>query len=387
MLVTDGEERAALAVVRSLGAAGHDVHVCSVHRRSLAGASRFCRSEKRLPDPLQTPDAYAASLRDHVSAVDATVVIPITDASLLAVLASSEALPACIPFPDLDIVRSVSDKAAVMETARRVGIAVPAQEIAHDATELARLAPVLRYPVVLKPARSVVIDNDRRLKLTVRHADSMAQLRNKARLLDPAAYPLLVQQRVEGVGIGIFLLLWEGRVLASFSHRRLREKPPAGGVSVYRESIAMDPDLLSRSCQLLDAFSWRGVAMVEYKVDRDGKPYLMEINGRFWGSLQLAVDAGVDFPVLLLAAARGGQVSPVTSYRVGLKLRWWWGDVDHLIARLCRSARDLALTDDAPSRWEALRAFLSRSDRERNEVFRRDDPRPFLRETLAWFYK
>ena len=68
-------------------------------------------------------------------------------------------------------------------------------------------------------------------------------------------------------------------------------------MSVYRESVAADPDLVRRSRALLDAFGWCGVAMVEYKLDeRTGTPYLMEVNGRFWGSLQLAIDAGVDFP-------------------------------------------------------------------------------------------
>ncbi len=109
-----------------------------------------------------------------------------------------------------------------------------------------------------------------------------------------------------GPGVGVFLLLWEGKLRAAFAHRRLREKPPSGGVSVYRESIALDPVLLERSRRLLESFGWQGVAMVEYKIDeRTGTPILMEINGRFWGSLQLAVDAGVDFPRLLIECAEG----------------------------------------------------------------------------------
>ncbi len=51
--------------------------------------------------------------------------------------------------------------------------------------------------------------------------------------------------------------------------------------------------------------------MVEFKADaRTGTPYLMEINGRFWGSLQLAIDAGVDFPAILVAAALGAPIPP-----------------------------------------------------------------------------
>jgi predicted ATP-grasp superfamily ATP-dependent carboligase len=57
---------------------------------------------------------------------------------------------------------------------------------------------------------------------------------------------------------------------------------------------------------LLGQFDWQGVAMVEFKVEANtGTPYLLEVNGRFWGSLQLAIDAGVDFPALLVDAATG----------------------------------------------------------------------------------
>lgn len=76
---------------------------------------------------------------------------------------------------------------------------------------------------------------------------------------------------------------------------------------MYRESVVADPALVERSRRLLARLNWQGVAMVEYKIDAStGMPYLMEINGRFWGSLQLAIDAGVDFPRLLLEVATGG---------------------------------------------------------------------------------
>jgi hypothetical protein len=112
----------------------------------------------------------------------------------------------------------------------------------------------------------------------------------------------------------------------------------------------------------------------------------MEVNGRFWGSLQLAIDAGVDFPALLLAAATGEPVPPVSQYAVGVRSRWWWGDVDHLVARLRRSREALSLPADAPGRWSAIRDFLTiHAGSDREEILRRDDPRPFWRETRQWF--
>ena len=56
------------------------------------------------------------------------------------------------------------------------------------------------------------------------------------------------------------------------------EKPPSGGVSVYRESMVPDPALLSQSLALVKRLGWQGVCMVEYKVESStGTPYLMEV--------------------------------------------------------------------------------------------------------------
>ncbi len=141
----------------------------------------------------------------------------------------------------------------------------------------------------------------------------------------------------------------------------------------------MDEALLERSIALLERLGWSGVAMVEYKKDlRQGDYVLMEINGRFWGSLQLAIDAGVDFPRMLADASFGRPVSPVDSYRFA-RSRWFWGDVDHVLARW----------RDPRSRWSDrlaaaagfLRAF---GPGYRSEIFRWSDPRPFVRESIDW---
>ena len=128
--------------------------------------------------------------------------------------------------------------------------------------------------------------------------------------------------------------------------------------------------------------------MVEYKVEAEsGTPYLMEINGRFWGSLQLAIDAGVDFPALLLQCATGEQPRPRDSYRTGIRSRWWWGEVDHLLTRLRHSDESLALPPNSPGRWRCIYEFLKLWRRgDRYEVLRLTDARPFLRETIDWFH-
>jgi len=388
VLVTDGEERSALAIVRSLGRAAYDVYVCSRNGRSLAGASRYARADVRTRDPLKDPDGFAREVAAIAHRISADIVIPVSEASLLSVLGNADLFEGTIvPFPDERVFRGVCDKRAVLEAARQLGIATPAQITLREPNELATVisSDALRFPVVLKPSRSVVSDPARRSKVGVSYAADARQLQMRAASYPRAAYPLLLQQRIVGPGIGVFLLRWNDRTVASFSHRRLREKPPSGGVSVYAESIALDSTLLAHAEALLAHFSWRGVAMVEFKIDRaTGTPYLMEINGRFWGSLQLAIAAGVDFPLLLCALAEDKQIAPPSSYEIGVRNRWWWGDVDHLLARIRQSNARLQLPPDSPSRTRAILEFFRWRSGDQNEVLKTDDAGPFIRETTNW---
>lgn len=388
ILVTDGDQRASLAVVRSLGRAGHLVFSCSGTAGSISGGSRYVQAEYAVADPLADPTRYASDIVELMRAHDVDALIPMTEAALLALLPMRDQVQGVlIPFTNIDTFQRISDKAAVLDAALKVGIAIPAQYKLLSAADSRTLnLSGVTFPVVVKPVRSIAGSRGDRLKLSVQHAASEDDLVRILSGTDPRAYPLLIQQRVVGPGIGVFLLVWDGEIVASFSHRRLRERPPSGGVSVYRESIPMDNVLLERSCALLREFGWEGVAMIEYKVDEQtGVPYLMEINGRFWGSLQLAVDAGVDFPNLLIEAAGGRGPAPVTKYKEGIRLRWFWGEVDHLIARLCSSNDELALPQGSPSRWAALRDFFRRDSNDMGEILRWDDPKPFLRESIHWF--
>jgi predicted ATP-grasp superfamily ATP-dependent carboligase len=342
----------------------------------------------RVPDPLTHTGAFASAIADAAAFLKVDVLVPITDASLLAVLPARERFRGLLPFVDADTHRAVADKDRVLAVARDAGISLPRQFriTATNDPQLQQLGTGI-FPVVVKPSRSVVQQEDRAVKVGVSYAETTDELTRVLIALPSAAFPVLLQQRIVGPGVGIFVLLWENRLLAAFAHRRIREKPPSGGVSVYRESIPLPDALLDAAIGLLRHFGWQGVAMVEFKVDAStGTPYLMEINGRFWGSLQLAIDAGVDFATLLVRAASGQRVDPVMTYRTGVRSRWWWGDVDHLVARFRHTDRELALPPDAPSRWRVLRDFLMIwRPGDRNEILRFDDPIPFLRETLDWF--
>jgi predicted ATP-grasp superfamily ATP-dependent carboligase len=281
-----------------------------------------------------------------------------------------------LPFPDLAIYRAASDKAHVLTLARDCGFGVPETRTVATSGECDVTVPDDFFPAVVKPHRSVVTVAGVRRKLAVTPVSDLVACRRALAALPAAAFPVLLQRRVSGVGEGFFALRCGGRTIAMFAHRRLREKPPSGGVSVYRESIPLDERLAGPGRRLLDALDWQGVAMIECKRELEtGRQVVMEVNGRFWGSLQLAIDAGVDFPSLLVRCAAGETVPESRDYRVGVRSRWFWGDVDHLYLSLRAGG----------SRLRSLIAFLHVSPRrDRSEIWRWKDPAPFVVETLQW---
>ena len=382
ILVTDGETRLALSIVRSLGRAGFRPFVCATSSRCVAGASRFAEREEVVPEPLTDPEGFAAAVLRLVREWKIDVVQPVSEPAHIALLGSREqfkgvVLPPCT----LDSFLALTDKPRVLAAGRDVGIAVPEHTLLASPAA-ANDAVLPAFPVVIKPARSI---NHGALH-KVAYADDQATLHSVLQKMAAQAFPVMVQRRILGYGAAVSVLRWNGKLVAAFAHRRIRENPPSGGASVVSESVALDTALVARSLALLERFGWNGVAMVEFKVDEaTGEPWLMEVNPRFWGSLQLAVDAGVDFPRLFMRCMLGADVSPVTKYRVGRRLRHLWGDIDRLIARVRHSRAELSLPPNAPGRVRALVEFLIPRRGQRHEILRLGDMRPFLVETRSWF--
>lgn len=388
ILVTDGDTRAGLAIVRSLGQAGHDVLVGAKHVSSLAAASRFAVQALAYPDPLRHVRAFAEFVAAAIEHYRIDALLPVTDITTLSICQYRDLMPVgcALPFPDLETVKRVADKDAITALAVRLGVDVPRSITLNTAAELADRQADLRFPLVIKPARSRVATDQAWIYTAVSYAHTLDDLRMQIEAADPRIFPVLLQEKIIGPGLGVSTYTHHGKTLAAFAHRRLREKPPSGGVSVLRESVPLDPLAYRFADELLQALNWHGVAMVEFKIDqRDQRPKLMEINGRFWGSLQLAIDAGMDFPRILIDSLTLPPAEPLLSYSAGVRTRWLWGDVDALLLRILRKDAKQDLSPGAPTRGQSLLAFLRAFGHgTRHEIEHLDDLGPAWKETRQW---
>ncbi len=380
ILVTDARRGSALAFIRSLGRTGHHVVAADSASPSAGMRSRFAAARVRYPAPLDDPVAAGEALVRAAHTHRIELIVPITDEVIMSLVDRLADLPAetQVAIPDRDAAGVVGDKRATLDLALSLGIPVPGSVAATSHEDIRAAAEQIGFPVVIKPTASRTHGPD---GTVVQHAVSYAR--------DPAGLELaiasladpnvLVQRFWEGEGQGVELLLDHGRPLAAFQHRRLREVPVTGGASSLRESMEMDPGMLDHATKLLAALSFHGLAMVEFRVGPDG-PALMEVNGRVWGSMPLAVAAGMDFPArlaALYAGDRAGESSgpPATDYAIGVRSRNLELDLVW-IGSVLRGSRRPSLAPP-PGRLAALGALAGLVDpRVRDDILSWRDPAP-----------
>lgn len=364
VLVLDAAQRSALAVTRSLGRAGLRVTTADATTQALAGCSRFSSQYLQSPSPEKDPAGYVQWLAELSEKQAFDWVLPVTEiTSQLLLLKSAELPHVRLPFADYQTVLSLADKGRLVELAQEQGIAHPRSSW-H--ASVASLKPeTLDFPLVLKPCLSKIFAQERWVATRVRVLHSREELESEL-LASPYLneHPFMLQEFIPGKGAGIFCLYNRGRPAAFFAHRRLREKPPEGGVSVLSESAEIDPAMRECAEKLLGSVGWHGVAMVEFRITPEGVPYLMEVNTRFWGSLQLAIDSGVDFPCLLWQIQQGQAPDNADDYRLGQRLRWLLGDFDslylYLKGRYTLAQKMLRLLEFFTPRWRHCRHEVNR---------------------------
>ncbi len=258
--------------------------------------------------------------------------------------------------PDDPHMTLASDKSRLHVHAAAMGLPVPQQ---FGIADVVPLPAVVKYregeALGLPPEKRYAVVRDR------------GDLERTYQAFAARQQSPLIQEYLSGPGYGCSALFdSDSRCLGHFVHRRLREYPVRGGPSSLAISVR-EPSLVDWSLQLLSSLQWVGPAMVEWKQDGEGNFRLLEINPRFWGTLPLAIAAGMDFPLLLYRSLIGAP-PPAATYRDGVRLRF-------------------ILKDYLASRQSgvSLPAYLRqlRTEPAFEAIYARDDPAP----VATYFYR
>lgn len=292
VVVTDdgaGQGRSALAAVRALAAGGYRPAVARSGRWSLAASSRSCARTFDV-GPVER-EGYADAVGSASSEIGATAVFPSSDAALLAL---------GVP------VGHLLDKSRLGAAAERAGLTAPPTQIFDTGEELIAAAGRLAYPVVVKlpisrvPARKATVPGD--LAETARGEG-----------------PFLVQPFVESPLWAVAGVTWNGRLVAAVHQRYERTWPLDCGTASAAQTVPPDPDVEERLLGLLGGYD--GIFQAQFAGE-----FLLDLNPRVYGSLPLAVAAGVNLPAIVCALMSGGNVATMRA-RPGVRYRWLEGDL------------------------------------------------------------
>lgn len=319
VFVTDAQMRSSLAVIRSLGKRGLEVTGGEETRFATGFFSKYCKNNAVYPSPNKDREKFIKYMFECVKNNEYDVIFPMTDNTVIPIIENKEEFEkhTIVPFPDKDIFMNAVDKSKTLKIAKDCDIPCPKTHHLESLRDLDNIRDDLIFPIIIKPTKGFGSRG-------VRLCESFEELKLKADEVYSAHGALLVQEYMPyGGEIGVYSLFnFDSEPRALAVQRRLRSYPISGGPSTLRESVKY-PELVETAFELLKALKWQGVSMVEFRIDkRDNTPKLMEINPRFWGSLQLSILTGVDFPYMLYKLVTEGDVEPVLDYKDGIKCRW-----------------------------------------------------------------
>jgi predicted ATP-grasp superfamily ATP-dependent carboligase len=369
-----------LTVIRELGSHGVPVHAIGRTDNAIGRASKWATRFSIRPQGA-LGDWLPALIRE----TGASALLAISEDDLIALADLPPLIDGCkILTPRRAPLEIVLDKSETLARAAAIGFDVPASWQPGAADDFAIVAPTLAYPLVLKwadPPATLprLAANDIQFLKAEHIADPVALLGALSRYTALGIWPM-AQSYCAGVGLGQMFHMDNGAATLMFQHRRVHEWPPEGGVSTVCATIPLDEhsEQRAKSEALLASIGWQGAAMVEFRYDaRAAKYWLMEINGRFWGSLPLARHAGAEFAWESYARAMGIETAqPEIKER---HARYTIPETRRLIRILF--ARH-AITDPQfkPTPWRDLMSYIGDflDPGMRYFVWDRRDPGPFF---------
>lgn len=323
LIVEHGASRAALAASRALAAGGWTVGNGSPARRSPSAASRAVVRHHPVPLVREGVDRFAAAVAAAVEQEGYEVVFPADDAELLALSERRTDIPAVVALPPHSVVLRALDKLELTASGQRAGLAVPRTwPLAADA------APPSRGPFVVK-ARLHAAPGTTTSRVEAAVAATGEEAVRCGAAIHAGGGEPFAQERLEGrLEAFVVLVDRDRRTVAAAQQASERIHPPGTGLSVRARTVSIDQVLARRVADLLGDLGWVGLAELQFIRPPGGEPHLIDFNGRFYGSLALAVAAGPNFPDLWARMATARPLpAAVPPAAPGVRFQWLEGDL------------------------------------------------------------
>jgi predicted ATP-grasp superfamily ATP-dependent carboligase len=248
----------------------------------------------------------------------------------------------------------------------------PHTEVPRSAEEIPELKDEFSYPVLIKPQYTTVRTEDgtyieSKISETNYVHDPDQLVDSYRSFLEKHPYfdsdlPL-IQEVIPGAVMATCGVAEDGEFVEYFQEERLRMFPVDGGASALRHGIC-DSKMAEDAKEIVAALEWTGPIYIEFIRSSEGDCHVLEVNGRYWGSVGCAIRGGVNVPLLHYRQMKGISSPPDRSrtYRLGCKQRrLFYTDIRWLIAQLNSGNVD-ALVPFVRSFFDADHDLLSADD-------------------------
>lgn len=298
ILLLGANDRATYSVARNLKMHGYRSAVVSWEDHPVK-YSRFIEKFYQLSDITQNVNAFFGEFLRLLKNENFSCIIPINDIAVEFCSFFRLEIECRCPVLGLnppDIQKFAQNKYALIELCRKLNIATPETYLITTLEDFYSVKNNISFPLIAKPVQSKKIIGNGVYNFTVKKFSDLRPLEDFVRE-KVLKVPLMLQSVVEGFGVGFNFCSQDGHLIAYYMHERLRE-PQGGGESSFRKTLLNDKYLIGeKSTQLIRQIRWTGVGMLEFKI-QNGQPYVMELNGRFWGSVEVGILSGVEIPFL-----------------------------------------------------------------------------------------
>lgn len=327
-LVDNADGGVALAVIRSLGRKGVDITAASGIPSALSFRSKYCKRKVLYTSPEKDENKFLHEMLEIVKRENYDVLFTMGGYEMEIISRYREKFTPFvkIPLADHETLEKASDKSQTLKIAMENDIPCPKTYFIKHTYEIEKTKDKIKYPIIIKPHKSSGAKG-----LTYVHSPN--ELRNAYTKVRAEYGACMIQEYITGDEYFVSALFnRDSKPRRMCVLRVLRKYPLCGGQATFVESVE-NPIVLKYGLKLLKVINYYGVAEMDFIADsQDGKPKLLEINPRFWSSLQGAISAGVDFPYLLYRMAIDGDIKPSLNYKVGVKCRnLLFGDIRYLV--------------------------------------------------------
>ena len=377
VLLTYGWVRSSYSALRNLKK--HDLQVV-VSDSSFLGMSQFSRFSSgfnKYTSHYEDENKFISDIQDICLSKKIKLLLPShNETEIIARHKHKFADDLVAMIPEASHCKMFNNKSNAYDYVSSIGIPVP-NRIRYKDPSL--LSDLLKNKGVKKTVIKLLTGNSGKGVFygeSAEHTQSIVEdLINEYELV-PSRYPQ-IEEYVQGEGYGCSVLYNNGKFIAHFTHRRLRDKIETGGTSTFREA-AVHEGIEAATKIIFDTIGWNGLAMCEFKVcPETGKFWFIEVNPRMWGSISLAIESGVQFPYLAWLCATQGTSQAIDYHSscitsLNWKARWLLGDIFIVLGKIARL--------ELKPVWSILKEEKADSI----DDFFWDDPLVFIGEILAY---